>query len=78
MTEHDAKGLEIIASWLDKDGLVEPAAMLRRLAAGESEGQASDVKKAARYDWLRSKHELGGQNLDEQIDAAIEQERRNG
>ena len=43
MTEHDAKGLEIIAGWLQRDGLIEPAAMLRRLAAGASEGQAEPI-----------------------------------
>lgn len=32
ISDHDAKGLEIIAGWLDKEGLVEPAAMLRRIA----------------------------------------------
>lgn len=32
ISDHDAEGLEIIAGWLDKDGLVEPAAMLRRIA----------------------------------------------
>lgn len=36
ITDHDAKGLEIIAGWLYKDGLVEPAAMLRRLASARS------------------------------------------
>lgn len=39
LTDGDAKGLEIIASWLDRDGLVEPAAMLRRIA---SSATASD------------------------------------
>jgi hypothetical protein len=33
ISEHDAKGLEIIASWMDRDGLIEPAEFLRNLAA---------------------------------------------
>ncbi|CAJ6346044.1 gp43 [Burkholderia pseudomallei] len=41
ITDHDAKGLEIIAGWLYKDGLVEPAAMLRRLASARSPAMAA-------------------------------------
>ncbi|KVV57278.1 hypothetical protein WK82_31750 [Burkholderia ubonensis] len=41
LTAHDAKGPEIIAGWLDKDGLVEPSAMLRRLAASHSPAMAA-------------------------------------
>lgn len=33
VSTHDAKGLEIVAGWLDRDGLIEPAAMLRRIAS---------------------------------------------
>ena len=41
LTDHDAKALEIIATWLDKDGLIEPAALLRRIAASpEKRGEA--------------------------------------
>lgn len=53
MTEHDAKGLEIIAGWLQRDGLIEPAAMLRRLAAGASEGQAEPIYQVKRvHGWV--------------------------
>ncbi|AIS95402.1 putative gp43 [Burkholderia thailandensis MSMB59] len=43
ITDHDAKGLEIIAGWLYKDGLVEPAAMLRRLASARSPAMAAEA-----------------------------------
>jgi hypothetical protein len=33
ISEHDAKGIEIIASWMDRDGLIQPAEFLRSLAA---------------------------------------------
>ncbi|WP_063888222.1 hypothetical protein [Burkholderia ubonensis] len=55
ITDHDAKGLEIIAGWLDKDGLVEPAAMLRRLAAARSPAMAAapaDDKRDAVPKWI--------------------------
>lgn len=33
LTEHDAESLRMIASWMDRDGISDAAALLRRLAA---------------------------------------------
>lgn len=57
---------------VSKAGFIERAKDL--LESGASEGQASDARDAARYRWLRSKHGLGGESLDEQIDEAIAKE----
>lgn len=45
----DAEGLEIVAVWLDKDGLIEPAAMLRRLATALRAPVAQPVSVPAAY-----------------------------
>lgn len=40
ISKHEADGLEIIAGWMDKDGLTAPAALLRQIAARSSQSSA--------------------------------------
>ncbi|MDP9645860.1 hypothetical protein [Paraburkholderia caledonica] len=46
ISEHDAKGLEIIASWMDRDGLIEPAEFLRGIAARAASTSANVAQGA--------------------------------
>jgi hypothetical protein len=74
ISEHDAKGIEIIASWMDRDGLIQPAEFLRSLAARAASTSANVAQtvseKCARLAELyRDEHAMSGQ--EEEICNAI-------